>query len=95
MLCPVCKKETVPKNLKGKSMEMCTSCEGMWAQAPDMEELFHLKVNKGRVITCGRCKIPMYKENAGGVEVDLCHKCGLIWLDKDELTKIWFTYRPK
>ena len=97
MICPVCHKTMVTKSVKGYNVDVCTTCEGMWTKDKILEELFKLKIQRGgRILSCPECKDQkMVKETSGNVEVDVCPACGRVWLDKNELTKLWFAYKPK
>jgi Zn-finger nucleic acid-binding protein len=37
---------------------------------------------------CPRCNSSLTARAKGGIEIDICEKCGGIWLDKGELSKL-------
>jgi hypothetical protein len=39
-------------------------------------------------IVCVKCTQVLSKSNVGGVEVDLCPRCGGLWLDRGEITRL-------
>jgi len=83
----------IPKNVRGYSVEVCPQCEGMWTKDKALEEMFSIRITKGRVIQCPDCNTPMMKEHIGNIELDICHSCGRVWLDKSELAKLWFSHK--
>lgn len=38
--------------------------------------------------TCPRCELPLQTRASGGVEVDLCARCGGVWLDQGEFDRL-------
>ena len=52
------------------------------------------KVEGDPIITCPRCAIPMRKKTRGDVTIDVCPKCGGLWLDDKEIDKLVAIGRP-
>lgn len=46
------------------------------------------KVHGEGLFTCPRCKIEMEKLKKEDVIIDVCNKCGGMWLDKGETEKL-------
>jgi len=46
------------------------------------------KVHDEDVLQCLRCKINMEKLKKGDVVIDVCKKCGGMWLDAGEIDKL-------
>jgi Zn-finger nucleic acid-binding protein len=40
------------------------------------------------IFICPRCKVDMKKLKKRDVILDICHKCGGMWLDKDEIEQL-------
>ena len=50
--------------------------------------LLWVKVESEKKLKCPSCGAEMWKKLRGEIGIDLCPKCGGIWLDKNELKKI-------
>jgi len=49
---------------------------------------FQKKVHGENLFKCPRCKIKMEKLKKQNVVIDVCRKCGGMWLDKGETEKL-------
>jgi len=49
---------------------------------------FKKKVYGEKLFKCPRCGVKMEKLKKDSVILDICNKCGGMWLDKGEITKL-------
>ncbi len=85
-------------------IDQCLSCNGIWFDVKELEQYLaeklillnspkvgqHKNLNKKDGL-CPKCKQMMVKKPApkkAGFMVDVCEKCGGIWLDSSEVDKL-------
>ena len=81
-------------------IDRCPEGDGFWLQGRELSKLQILmewhrglikpkpqepQVEPSSERNCPRCRQKMLKKEYEGVSIDICEKCGGIWMDKDEL----------
>ncbi len=99
--CPKCRGTLLqPRMLSNKitQMDVCPDCRGGWFDGEELAAVLACAVDDLEVsdeaertnCVCPRCFIPLartdYPETS--VEVDVCDRCGGIWLDRGEFRAI-------
>jgi len=84
----------------GVMIDRCPEGDGFWLQEGELSKLQILmewhrgsikpkpqepQVEPSGERNCPRCRQKMLKKEYEGVSIDICEKCGGIWMDKDEL----------
>ena len=54
----------------------------------EVKKMFSKKVHGEKLLKCPRCRIKMEKLKKEGVIIDVCNKCGGMWLDNGEMEKL-------
>jgi Zn-finger nucleic acid-binding protein len=102
MLCPRCKTvELTEKKAEqfGLKLDVCGQCRGVWFDGGELERALGMGGKKLKVpvaapaqhMECPRCtNADLYNFDYPGtkVAIDMCKKCGGIWLDGGEFPKI-------
>ncbi len=102
MNCPKCDKELNEKMYRGIQVDSCSTCEGMWLDCEELDELedkvFDKDELKGTTIfrtfptdlKCPRCGKQMKKFNYRyyDLELDYCEGQHGFWLDKGEEKRV-------
>ena len=102
MQCPKCKSVdlrgvTVKKT--GVRVDSCRQCKGVWFDAEELESLLDvaakeleipLNAEKSVSSSCPRCGKPLFhfQYPQTYVYVDMCKKCGGLWLDAGEFNEV-------
>lgn len=83
---------------KGEKFDVwrCGKCEGLWIPEENIREIIGEKKGTARkegglekaVIQCPEDRAFLAPIHFHGIEIDLCTKCGGVWLDKGELERI-------
>jgi Zn-finger nucleic acid-binding protein len=102
MECPKCKNSgLVAKKVKGRNVRVdrCPVCKGIWFDGEELGmvlKLAELQINipaeaKKQHFLCPRCDRPLYTfcYPQSLVIIDMCAKCGGIWLDDKEFNEIY------
>jgi Zn-finger nucleic acid-binding protein len=80
-------------------IDRCPECGGIWLDPGELNKLLkdrklsnyltkHIGTQSKSKLVCPRCGWLMDIETAEEVEVDVCLKCGGVWLDYGELEKL-------
>ncbi|MBS3764615.1 MAG: zf-TFIIB domain-containing protein [Planctomycetes bacterium] len=99
--CPKCGTESlIPAVLKRSGIEIdrCNECHGIWLEGGELEDLlgelsvdFHVpsRATSGSK-RCPECDEPLYVVGYPhtGIIIDICKKCGGVWLDHGEYGQI-------
>jgi len=101
MLCPRCRTiQIVEKHSEkhGLKLDLCPQCRGIWFDKGELERMLAVAVKKlkapisadTRGLECPKCGGALYNFDYPGtkIAVDMCKKCGGIWLDGGEFNKI-------
>ncbi len=101
--CPKCwvamEKEEVEILGPNIVIDICPDCGGIWLDRSELNKLLkdrklsnyltkHIGTQSKSQLVCPRCGWLMDLEPAEEVEVDVCLKCGGVWLDYGELEKL-------
>ena len=102
MKCPACKSPLREKGAGGMTLDVCYGgCGGIWFDATELERvsaraaatlhtIWNVPVTKPR--QCPRCPEQILERkwfsDSKKVEIDQCTKCGGIWLDAGEFSRI-------
>jgi len=101
--CPKCwvtmKQEEVEVLGPNIIIDICPECGGIWLDHGELKKLLknrklsdyltkHIGTQSKSKLVCARCGWLMDIEPAEDVEVDVCLKCGGVWLDYGELEKL-------
>jgi Zn-finger nucleic acid-binding protein len=102
MECPKCKNSgLVAKKVKGRNVRVdrCSVCKGIWFDGQELGMVLNLPkllINipaeaKKQHFLCPRCDRPLYSfcYPQSLVIIDMCGKCGGIWLDDKEFNEIY------
>jgi uncharacterized protein len=100
-ICPECSLPLESTNIGDVELDFCSSCQGIWfdhnelksitpknsQSPPEFSGLLSrpLKSVDNRKRNCPSCQSLMSVKQRHGVELDLCQRCGGIWLDGGEL----------
>ena len=102
MECPRCKAELMLERYKGIEVDRCTSCEGLWLDHPELDDLednvLDQDESKGMMIyasrpsdiACPKCAGSMHTFNyrAYNLPLDVCDSQHGFWLDKGEEKRV-------
>ena len=102
MDCPRCSSELRSEKYKGIEVDKCVSCEGMWLDFPELDQLEDTVLKeddlKGTMITrtheseihCPKCKGPMqqFRYRYNELFLDVCEAEHGFWLDKGEEKRV-------
>ena len=98
MDCPRCGSALKAENYKGMDVDRCVSCEGMWLDYPELDQLEDTALDedelKGSMITrateseltCPRCHggMQQFRYRYNELWLDVCEAEHGFWLDKGE-----------
>ena len=102
MICPRCGSSLKVQKYRGIEVDKCVSCEGMWLDYPELDELEDKVLDtdevKGSMVTrsskgelpCPTCQAPMdqFRYRYNELWLDVCPKEHGFWLDKDEEKRV-------
>ena len=102
MRCPRCEGELQQDKLQGIQVDRCTSCEGLWLDYAELDQLEDTVLDddhaKGSLmfrsspgkLRCPRCQQPMraFNYRAYELELDFCESEHGWWLDRDEEKRV-------
>src|SRR3989304_2010415 len=102
MECPRCQVELQVEDYKGMQMDRCPSCQGVWLEQHEMDQLEDTVMAEDELkgmmvyrshpgdIACPRCSENMEVFNYRGynVQVDLCPQAHGFWLDAGEEQRV-------
>ena len=102
MVCPRCGSDLKLQKYRGIEVEKCASCEGMWLDYPELDQLEDTVLNtdevKGSLITrssdgelpCPVCQAPMdqFRYRFNELWLDVCSQEHGFWLDKNEEKRV-------
>ena len=102
MDCPKCSSELKLTKYKGLEVDKCVSCEGMWLDYPELDQLedtvLDVDEQKGTMITrpgesdiaCPQCQGPMqrFRYRYNELWLDVCAAEHGFWLDKGEEKRV-------
>ena len=102
MDCPRCSSNLKVKKHKGVEVDQCESCEGMWLDYPELDQLedtvLDVDEQKGSMITrpgereiyCPKCLGPMqqFRYRYDELWLDVCAAEHGFWLDKGEEKRV-------
>lgn len=91
-------------------LQVCRHCHGVWLTREQLASRCVRSENlpaearrkadskrreTGRPRTCSQCLVPLNPQLVEGVEIDLCPKCGGLWLDAGEFDAVhhWYMMR--
>ena len=99
--CPKCRTAELTELSVKKGdvkVDCCPDCKGVWFDAKELEAMMGVAAKKLRVPShagrqgriCPRCVRPLFafKYPQTLVTVDMCRKCGGLWLDSAEFEEI-------
>ena len=102
--CPACGANLQPCDLGQVEVDECTTCNGLWLDHGELEQLADLKQLPPRLLSvrkinkmalrpegtrpCPRCSKILVGTLVKGVRLDLCADCQGMWLDQGELNEI-------
>jgi len=103
MDCPRCGSDLKLQNHKGIEVDRCGSCEGMWLDYPELDQLednvLEEDEQKGTMITramaselkCPKCQGPMsqFRYRYNELWLDVCEAEHGFWLDKGEEKRVF------
>ena len=98
MNCPRCNTELDAEMHKGVEVDRCPSCQGLWLDYPELDQLEDTVLNEDELkgtmiysphageIACPRCSDEMtaFYYRANNLELDLCRHGHGFWLDHGE-----------
>ena len=100
--CPQCESILRPASFGEVEIDVCGACKGMFFNYQELSVLSSQKgrlpveaaeflsliadVSSGKKRSCPQCDVMMSIKERYGVEIDLCQRCGGIWLDGGELS---------
>lgn len=102
MDCPRCGSGLKTEKYKGIEVDKCASCEGMWLDYPELDELEDTAMDEdelkgsmitremGSEITCPRCHGAMqqFRYRFNELWLDVCEAEHGFWLDKGEEKRV-------
>ncbi|MEW5761396.1 MAG: zf-TFIIB domain-containing protein [Candidatus Thermoplasmatota archaeon] len=95
MKCPYCDSFMYTSIVGNVETSTCPGCEGVWVEREYFETLTGLDYRKAyrlkwvsRRMTCPTCRIEMATLLLRGIEIDMCAKCGRMWFDREEFTRL-------
>ena len=102
MLCPRCKGELRQESLQGIEVDRCTSCEGLWLDYGELDQLEDVVLDddhaKGSLmfrsrpgeLPCPHCQQAMraFNYRAYNLELDFCENEHGWWLDHGEEKRV-------
>ena len=102
MKCPKCNMDLKPKTHSGIELDACPSCEGMWLDFEELDQLedsvFSRDESKGTTIfatfpsklLCAKCGQPLkgFKYRYYELELEFCEQEHGFWLDKGEEKRV-------
>lgn len=102
MICPKCQvARLIKRRAKGKnfSVEYCLKCKGVWFDRDELEALMPEAVREMKLprhaqkdpeCLCPKCNKTLYAFDYPEtyVVINMCIRCGGIWLDRGEFKKI-------
>ena len=102
MECPRCDSSLKTENYKGIEVDKCVSCEGMWLDYPELDQLEDTAMDEddlkgsmitrqmGSEITCPRCHGAMqqFRYRYNELWLDVCEAEHGFWLDKGEEKRV-------
>lgn len=101
--CPACNQDLVPTLRHKIQVQLCPSCQGMWLEREELDELedevFDFGEDaKGTLVfsstpttaTCPECHAPLrrFRYRLFDLEMDFCTNQHGYWLDADEDTRV-------
>ena len=91
----ICPKDSTileDKHIKGQRLAHCLTCQGLWIHPSVIQatvgQLPDLSSYATTTRTCPEDSSSMVSIQHQGVEIDICRKCGGVWLDRGELDRI-------
>ncbi len=103
MKCPTCKTDLVPTVRHKIAVKTCSSCQGMWFERQELDELEDEAFDfgedaKGTLVfsstpttaPCPECNAPLrrFRYRLYDLEMDFCENQHGYWLDADEDTRV-------
>lgn len=104
MNCPKCRREPMkPETYEGIEIDRCPVCKGMFFEKGELEQMIVRQVSGADTFAfsstsdvmddvaahCTRCDQDMIAHTgAADLRVDICEKCGGIFLDQGELATV-------
>ncbi len=102
MICPRCGSSLKVQKYRGIEVDKCESCEGMWLDYPELDQLEDTVLDtdevKGTMITrssegerpCPVCQAPMdqFRYRFNELWLDVCPEDHGFWLDKNEEKRV-------
>jgi len=102
MDCPRCGSSLKTEKYKGMEVDKCVSCEGMWLDYPELDQLEDTAMDEddlkgsmitrqmGSEITCPRCHGAMqqFRYRYNELWLDVCEAEHGFWLDKGEEKRV-------
>lgn len=103
MKCPKCSGELNPIGTsEGVELDFCSSCNGILFDHGELGEFFELPEDIPELVdvwgggretdlSCPKCPgtfVEISYVQGGDLKVDLCRKCGAVWLDRGEFPKL-------
>ena len=105
MQCPKCSQELFAVEQSLVVLDCCPGCKGLWFDRGELEKIAGIadilsKVGAGIAteLSCPRCGSVLSEhatDDAIGVNVERCHGCDGVWLDRAELDAFEKRERPK
>src|SRR5688572_29131791 len=109
--CPVDQKVLAVHRHAEVEVQVCRHCGGVWLTHEQLASRCvrgeNLPAEARRAVesrprhaavrrTCSQCLAPLKPQIIEGVEIDLCPKCGGLWLDAGEFDAVhhWYMTRP-
>ena len=106
-LCPHHGKALLPQRVSGgRQMEICSHCQGLWLVPATVASLVGHALRPAAVAALPPARpfsaLPCPMDGSGmralrshGVEIDLCARCGGVWLDAGELEQLLALNQPQ
>ncbi|WMW80790.1 zf-TFIIB domain-containing protein [Undibacterium cyanobacteriorum] len=103
MQCPIDQTPLSLRTVEGKSLHLCTQCNGHFLTADAIAELranaaiqihlhekqsFRVSRRDGLSLLSPCHAVSMHTLFFRGVEIDVCPQCYAVWLDSDELQRV-------
>lgn len=100
MKCPKCESTLIERTAENKKtkVDICPTCKGLWLDSGELEAMMHVAAKELTVPSraeaserpCPVCLKPLFSFHypQTRVKVDMCKRCGGLWLDFREFRKI-------
>ena len=102
MQCPRCDGELELKQFKGIEVDRCQSCQGMWLDIDELDQLEDTVLDQDEIkgmmmyrqrsgeLSCPRCQssLQVFNYRAYNLEVDFCEQEHGFWLDAGEERRV-------